>query len=72
MKKTTFYTSRRRFLAVTAATAGSLAMGTYLRRAHAASPLRVSAYGGYFEDSLSEFIYPDFTKDTGIAIESIS
>ena len=72
MKKSYLYATRRRFLAGTAATASVLAMGTYLRRAHAASPLRVSAYGGYFEDSLSEFIYPDFSKDTGIAIESIS
>jgi len=65
-------TTRRRFLAGTAAAAGTLAMGTYLRRAYAAEPLRVSAYGGYFEDSLSEKIYPDFTKETGIEIESVS
>ena len=66
------HTTRRRFMAGTAVIAGTLAMGTYLRRAHAASPLRVSSFGGYFEDSLSDYIYPDFTEDTGIAIESIS
>ncbi len=72
MMKQTFSTTRRRFMAGTAATAGTLAMGTYLRRAHAAEPLRISAYGGYFEDSLSEYIYPDFSKETGIPTESIS
>ncbi len=65
-------TTRRRFLAGTTAAASVLAMGTYLRRAHAATPMKVSSYGGYFEDSLSEHIYPKFTEETGIEIESIS
>ncbi len=72
MTKTKLRTSRREFLAGTAAVASTLAVGTYLRRAHAAAALKVSAYGGYFEDSLSEFIYPDFTKETGIEIQSVS
>ncbi len=72
MSKTIFRTTRRTFLAGTAAAASTLALGTYLRRAHAASPMKVSSYGGYFEDSLSEYIYPDFSKDTGIPIESVS
>ncbi len=72
MAKNKFRTSRRQFLGASAATAGALAVGTYLPRAWAADPLRVSSYGGYFEDSLSEYIYPDFTKDTGIELESIS
>ncbi len=72
MMKKTLSTTRRRFMAGTAATASTLAMGTYLRRAHAASPLKISAYGGYFEDSLAEFVYPDFSKETGIPTESVS
>ena len=72
MTKQTYSTTRRRFMAGTAATASTLAMGTYLRRAHAAEALRISAFGGYFEDSLSEYIYPDFSKETGIPTESIS
>ena len=72
MTKQKYCTSRRRFLAGTAAVTGTLALGTYLRRAHAATPMKVSSYGGYFEDSLSEHIYPTFTKETGIEIESVS
>ena len=72
MPRTRFTTSRRRFLKGTAAAAGTLALGTYLPRAWAAEPLRVSAYGGYFEDSLTKYVYPDFTKATGIAVESVS
>ena len=72
MTKHVFTTSRRRFLGGTAATASTLALGSYLKRAHAASPLRISAYGGYFEDSLAEFVYPDFSAETGIPTESIS
>ena len=63
---------RRDFIKTTSAAAGTLAMGTYLPRAWAAEPMRVSAYGGYFEDSLAEFVYPEFTKATGIEIESVS
>jgi putative spermidine/putrescine transport system substrate-binding protein len=63
--------TRRSFLAGAAATAGTLAVGTYLPRAYAAEPLRVSSYAGKFEEDLAQFIYPAFTKETGIAIESI-
>ena len=72
MAKKNWTTSRRRFLAGTAVAASTLAMGSYLRRAHAANPMKVSSYGGYFEDSLSESIYPIFTEATGIEIESVS
>ncbi len=72
MAKNRIRTSRRQFLGASAATASTLAVGTYLPRAWAAEPLRISAYGGYFEDSLSEFIYPDFSKETGIPTESVS
>ena len=64
--------TRRCFLAGAAATAGTLAVGTYLPRAYAAEPMKVSAYTGKFEERLARFIYPAFTKETGIAIESVS
>ena len=64
--------TRRRFLAGAAATAGTLAVGTYLPRAYAAEPMKVSSYAGKFEDDLTRFLYPAFTKETGIAIESVS
>jgi putative spermidine/putrescine transport system substrate-binding protein len=34
--------------------------------------LKVGTYGGYFKDSFDKHIYPDFTKETGIKIESIA
>jgi putative spermidine/putrescine transport system substrate-binding protein len=38
----------------------------------AAEALKVGAYGGYFKDSFDKHIYPDFTKETGIEIESVA
>lgn len=64
--------SRRTFLAGAAAATGALAVGPYIRTAKAASTLKVGTYGGYFEESFTKHIYPDFTKETGIEIESIS
>jgi putative spermidine/putrescine transport system substrate-binding protein len=34
--------------------------------------LKVGAYGGYFKDSFDKHIFPDFTKDTGIKVESVA
>ena len=34
--------------------------------------LRVGSYGGYFENSFKEHVYPEFTKATGIEVESIT
>ena len=72
MTKTGHGVSRRDFLKTGTAAASALAVGTYLPRAWAAEPMRVSSYGGYFEDSFVEHVYPDFTKATGIEIESVS
>ena len=38
----------------------------------AGDALKVGAYGGYFKDSFDKHIYPDFTKETGIQIESVA
>jgi len=72
MSNTGHGVKRRDFLKTSAAAASTLAVGTYLPRAWAAEPLRVSAYGGYFEDSLVEYVYPEFTKASGIEIDSVS
>ena len=72
MKKKVHRVHRRDFLKSGAAAAGALAVGTYLPRAWAAEPMRVSSYGGYFEDSFVEHVYPEFTRATGIEIESVS
>lgn len=34
--------------------------------------LKVGSYGGYFEDSFKEHVYPAFTKATGITVESVT
>ena len=34
--------------------------------------LKIGSYGGYFEDSFKEFVYPAFTDATGIAVESVT
>ncbi len=38
----------------------------------AENTLKVGVYGGYFKDSFDKHIFPDFTKDTGIKIESVA
>lgn len=34
--------------------------------------LKVGSYGGYFENSLKQFVYPEFTAATGITVESVT
>ena len=34
--------------------------------------LKVGSYGGYFENSFKEYIYPAFTEATGITVESVT
>ncbi len=65
-------TSRRKFLGATAALTGAAALGFPALNLRAAQTLKVGTYGGYFKDSFDKHIYPEFTKDTGIAIESIA
>ncbi|HMB78382.1 MAG TPA: ABC transporter substrate-binding protein [Kiloniellaceae bacterium] len=63
--------SRRQVLkGAAAATAVGLAMPAVHVRA--AEPLKVGTYGGYFEESFVKHIYPDFTKETGIEVESVA
>jgi len=64
--------SRRRVLAGASAIAGAAITGFPMIRARAAQTLKVGTYGGYFKDSFDQHIYPDFTKETGIEIESIA
>ncbi len=65
-------TSRRKFLGATAALTGAAALGFPALNVRAAQTLKVGTYGGYFKDSFDKHIYPDFTKNTGIAIESVA
>ncbi|RCW20040.1 putative spermidine/putrescine transport system substrate-binding protein [Ciceribacter lividus] len=62
--------SRRGVLAGSIAGAGMLAMPSILKAQD--KSLKVGVYGGYFKDSFDKNIFPDFTKATGIAIESVA
>jgi len=65
-------TNRRKFLTATAALTGVAALGFPAINVRAAQSLKVGTYGGFFKDSFDEHIYPDFTKESGIEIESIA
>ena len=62
--------SRRTMLGAGVAAAGALAMPSVLRAQD--KSLKVGVYGGYFKDSFDKNIFPDFTKATGIAVESVA
>ena len=62
--------SRRGVLAGSLAGAGMLAMPSILKAQD--KSLKVGVYGGYFKDSFDKNIFPEFTKATGIAVESIA
>ena len=63
--------SRRRFLGTAAAT-GAVALATPSIVRAAGEPIKVGTYGGFFEDSFKQFIYPEFTAATGIEVQSIA
>jgi Spermidine/putrescine-binding periplasmic protein len=62
--------SRRAVLSAGLAGASVLAMPSILRAQD--KSLKVGVYGGYFKDSFDKNIFPEFTKATGIAVESIA
>lgn len=62
--------SRRTVLGAGVAAAGALAMPSVLRAQD--KSLKVGVYGGYFKDSFDKNIFPEFTKTTGIAVESVA
>ena len=62
--------SRRTVMAAGLAGAGVLAMPNILRAQDRS--LKVGVYGGYFQSSFDEHVFPEFTKSTGIAVESVA
>jgi putative spermidine/putrescine transport system substrate-binding protein len=63
----------RRSLLIGATALGAAALvGFPAIKTRSASSLKIGTYGGYFKDSFDKHIYPDFTKETGIAVESIA
>ncbi len=68
-----FVPGRRKFLIGTgAAVATGMAASIIPFKARAGRTLKVGVYGGFFQDSFDEHIFPKFTEDTGIEVESIS
>ena len=65
---------RRRHLLAGAGALAATTMSPFgLPRARAqGAPLKVGTYGGYFKDSFDEHIFPDFTEETGIEVESVA
>ncbi len=63
-------TSRRQVLATGAAAASVLAMPAIVRAQDRS--IKIGVYGGYFKDSFDKHIFPEFTKATGIAVESVA
>jgi len=62
--------SRRSFLAASTAGVSMLAMPSVLRAEDRS--IKVGVYGGYFKDSFDKHIFPKFTEETGIAVESVA
>ncbi|TIX62384.1 MAG: extracellular solute-binding protein, partial [Mesorhizobium sp.] len=62
--------TRRGVLGAGFAAAGVLAMPAVLRAQD--KSLKVGVYGGYFKKSFDEHVFPEFTKATGIAVESVA
>ncbi|MBO3761491.1 extracellular solute-binding protein [Ciceribacter sp. L1K22] len=51
--------------------AASVLGAPFIKSAYAATPLRISNFGGFFEQAFAEHVYPAFTKATGIEVQSI-
>ncbi len=65
--------NRRKFLAASAATAAGVSLSGFpMLSLGQSQPLKVGAYGGYFKDSFDQFIFPEFTKASGIEVESVA
>ncbi len=62
--------SRRAVLGTGVMAAAVLAMPNILRAQD--KSLKVGVYGGYFKDSFDKNIFPEFTKATGITVESVA
>jgi len=63
--------NRRKFLAIGAATGMFSAIGAPAVHSSNRS-ITVGAFGGYFKDAFDEFVFPEFTKATGIELKSVA
>lgn len=62
--------TRRAVLGAGLAGVSLLAMPTVLRAAE--HSIKIGVYGGYFKKSFDKNIFPEFTRATGIAVESVA
>src|SRR5919107_3231462 len=62
--------NRRTLMLSGAASAVALSMPSIGRAQD--KTLKVGVYGGYFKDSFDKHIFPEFTKASGIKVESVS
>ncbi len=72
MNKNANGVNRRRFLVGSVALTTAAALGPFIRTARAARSVKIGVYGGYFKDSFDKHIFPDFSKATGIEVESVA
>ncbi|BBE73458.1 ABC transporter substrate-binding protein [Oharaeibacter diazotrophicus] len=70
MTDKSFAFTRRGLMRAGVAAGAVLAMPSILRAEE--KSLKVGVYGGYFKDSFDKHVFPEFTKATGIAIESVA
>ena len=64
--------SRRRFVSGIAAGTGVGLLGGFpMLSSGASKSLKIGVYGGYFKDSFDQYIFPGFTEETGIEVQSI-
>ncbi len=64
--------SRRSLLKGAGVVAAASVMGApFIRPSYAAQTLRISNFGGFFEQAFAKDVYPAFTKATGIAVQSL-
>lgn len=63
---------RRTILKVGALASASVLAAPFVRPTYAASRIRISNFGGFFEEAFVKSVYPEFTKVTGIEVESLS
>lgn len=64
--------SRRSVLKGIGGVAAASVLGMpFVRPSYAATTLRISNFGGFFEEAFAKDVYPAFTKQTGIAVQSI-
>jgi putative spermidine/putrescine transport system substrate-binding protein len=65
-------TRRRVLQGVGGVVAATVLQTPFIRRAEAGPTLKIATYGGNFENSFIKYVYPEFTKATGITVESVS